>query len=439
MSLWFWLKTLLTGSRFKAMLLEGDRHLRRDKPMDALRVFRQVAETWPTVPEGYDGLSRTFLAMGFRAESQREASIAEALKASKDDPGNFNAQFDLARGFFEKELFGWAATHIENALGLRPGDREAQSLAAKIFRQNRNYSKAAQILRQALLREPFEWEHYEQLAFCLRAMGKPQEALKAASLAKLLKEVSADLLNPEPVAKAAYQFVNTSQPDLAEKLVEQALSLNPDQPELLRLKGELLVIDRKMKEAVEVLRRSVELDPTDTLAHKALAKAYHALGDKVQALKHLELAKTMEQAQQKGSRTENSLAAIKIYLESGQTKQAIAAHDDMKKRFPHDWRVPYARGLILRHQGEAEKALKAFQAASKAEAKEPRTYLAAAEVLSDMGRPRLAVAEARRAVDLAPRDVSIRHFLSGILKKHGFMEKAIEEEDIAASLSDESH
>ena len=438
MGLSFWLKILLTGSRFKAMLLEGNRLLDRDKPMEAMRMFRQVSETWPTLPEGYEGLSQTYLAMGFRPESHREGSIAEALKTLTDDPDNFKAQFDLAKGFSEKELFGWAATHIDNALSLKPDDRDAQALAVKIFRQNKNFSKSAKILRQALGREPFEGEHYEQLAFCLRALGKPQEALKAASLSKLLRDVSDDLLNPEPVGKAAYQFVNTSQPDLAEKLVERALSLNPDQPELLRLQGELLVIDRRMSEAVEVLNRSVGLDPTDTLAHKALAKAHNALGDKAKALKHLELAKTMETAQKGGNRAENRLAAIKMYLESGQFPQAVEAHADLKSRFPSDWRVPYAKGLILRRQGEAEKALKAFRAASAVEAKEPRIYLAAADMLSEMDKPRMAVAEARRAVDLAPRSVAIRHFLSALLKKHGYMEKAIEEEDIAASLSEDS-
>ena len=438
MGLMFLLKILLTGSRFKALLLEGERFLHRDKPMDSLRIFREVTEVWPTAPEGYDGLNRTFLAMGFRPEAQREGNIAEALKSLKDDPNNFKAQYDLAKGFFEKELYGWAATHIDNALSLRPEDIEANALAAKIFRLNKNYSKAAKILRRSLSREPFEGDSYEQLAFCLRAMGKPQEALKAASLSKLLKEVAADLLNPDPVSKAAYQFVNTSQPDLAEQLVERALSLNPDQPELLRLKGELLILDRKVKEAAEVLQHSVDLDPTDVMAHKALAKAYNALGDKVQALKHLEMARTMEQAQSKGSRAENLLAALKMYLESGQLKQAIEAHAEMKKRYPHDWRVFYAQGLILRNQKELEKALKSFQAASKLETNEPRIFLSAAEIYSDMDQPRLAVAEARRAVELAPRDASIRHFLSGILKKHGYMEKAIEEEDIAASLIEES-
>jgi Flp pilus assembly protein TadD len=50
-----------------------------------------------------------------------------------------------------------------------------------------------------------------------------------------------------------------------------------------------------------------------------------------------------------------------------------------------------------------------------------------------------AVSEARQAVALSPRDPEVRIALAEILRAHGYMDQAIEEEELAESLAKRNH
>ena len=54
---------------------------------------------------------------------------------------------------------------------------------------------------------------------------------------------------------------------------------------------------------------------------------------------------------------------------------------------------------------------------------------------SDAGEVLEAVGEARKAVNLSPRDPEIRRVLAGILRTHGYTDQAIEEDELAEAFS----
>jgi tetratricopeptide (TPR) repeat protein len=428
----FW--TLLTGSRLKAYLLEGDKLLKAGNHLNALEYYRKVQQGWPTRPEGYEGMSRAYHAMGFRLEAQREATIAESMEILKERPDDLPARVEMVKALLEKEMFGWAATHADQAVRLAPRRLDVLRLAARAFRANRNYDKAAQALRQALRLNPLDAELYELLAYILKAGQHSAEAAKAASLAKALKSIQNDPGNVEEMTRAVRQFLAAGQKRLALTLVDGTLKQYPQSAGLFRLRGELLLGQRELKEAVLSLRRALQLSPTDLTAHRLLAKAYETDGQPLKAQHHLRLAATLDKAQKSSDLVEAEVALIRVLLENKQLGEARQRAETLFRSQREDWRAPYVLALVLAAQGLGQQALAFLNRACRLNEKAPETRMEMARIHSAADEVVEAVSEARKAVSLAPRNSDMRFALAQILRKHGYLEQALEEEQLAESL-----
>ena len=203
-----WFLTLLTGSKLKAGLLEGDRLLASENYVDALNVFREITHAWPNEPAGYEGMSRTYQAMGLRLEARREADIADALEALENDPDDVHSRTKLAQALYEKEMYGWAAAQIQHALKLAPRDPEVLETAVLAFTSNRNFAKAVATIRKLLAKRPLDAGLYEKLAVNLQGAQDPSGATKATALAAALKAALDDPGDPAAVDRAVRNFLS---------------------------------------------------------------------------------------------------------------------------------------------------------------------------------------------------------------------------------------
>lgn len=430
--LWIW--SLLTGSSFKASLMEGERLIKAKKNIEALDVFREVVSQYPTNPAGYIGLAKTYRAMGLRLEAGREATIADCLERIKDDPEDQEARLDIAEAYFDKDMFGWAATHIEQALKHKPIKDEILLLAARIFRANRNYSKAIAVLQSALKRKPLDADIYEKLAFNLRSANQTAEAVKAATIAKALKTINANPGDAQVLGEAVRQLASVGKTRLGAALVEGAAKGQANDPGMQRLFGEMQLSEHKFHDAILALRRTVQLDPTDIRAHRLLAKAYQSLGEIDKAQHHLATAENMNAAAQGGDQAGTALATVQMLLDTNDLAGAIQRTQAMAATHPQDWRSSYALGLCFMAQEKYAEAKAAFIKSKAAGPKQPGPVMGQAQAHSMLNESLEALGEARRAVHLDPRDAAVRRELAGILRKHGYIEQAVEEEDLADSL-----
>ena len=434
MSLKLTLLTLFTGSRLKAYIMEGQKMLRAGRHLDALQYFRKVQKGWPTRVEGYDGMSQSYHAMGLRLESRREAAIVESMRILKDKPDDLRARIEMVKAFLEKEMFGWAATHANQAVKLAPRQIEVLRLAARAFRANRNYDKAAQALRQALRLDPLDAELYELLAFTLRSGNHTAEAIKAGGLAKALKSVANNPGDSQEVAKAVRQFLTAGQRRLAMALVERSLKSNPASSGLFSLRGELLLTQRDEKGAIINLRKALELDPGDSKAHRLLAKAYQAEGHPLKTRHHLQLAVALERAKKSSDLVGAEAAQIKVLMENKQVEEARKRAEALFRTQREDWRSSYSLGTVLQAQNLPKEARAFLSRASRLNDKAPEPHLELSRLHSEANEAVEAVGEARKAVSLAPRNADIRFALAQVLRTHGYLEQALEEEELAESL-----
>ncbi len=434
MSWMFWLWSLLTGSRLKASLLEGRRLLNAGEHLKALEMFRQVEQEWPNSPEGYAGMAQAYEAMGLKLEAKREATIAQALETMADNPDDIPSRVALARAYLEKEMYGWAAAHADHAIKIAPNHPEVMEVAIAAYTRNRNYDKAVKVLRRAIQKDPLQAELYEKLSHNLRAIRQVEQASKAAAVAEALRAVDQEPGNPEVVDRAVRNFLIRGQRELAQKLVERCLQSNPDVAGLHRLRGELLLLARKPQEAIEALSQAIRLDATDAKAHQLISKAYQGEGDTEKAEHHATLAKIIKDARESSDPLEAGVALVRVLIDSGNLEKAQAEAEALIKKNPQDWRSPFLKGLVLKAQGDLPKALAAFQQARRQNDNAALIHLEIALILSEIGDPVEAIGEARKAVNLSPRDPAIRLALVGLLRTHGYMDQAIEEEEIIESL-----
>jgi tetratricopeptide (TPR) repeat protein len=437
MSLGFriWLWSLLTGSRLKAYLLEGKRLLQSGNHVAALDIYRQIAAQWPNRPEGYQGAAKVYQAMGLRPEAAREAQIARALEKLNRDPDDVQARMDLAEALADKELYSRAAGHIDRALKVAPRNRDLLRLAYQIFQKNRNYRRAVRALEELIRLEPLDAELYERLAENLRAARLHAKATRARALANALKAVREDPGNSEVVDQAVRQLLNNGQRRQALALVERCLKDHPNQSGLLRIYGELLLEEQDTKGAIRALRQAVELDPIDIKAHTLLGRAYLREGMVSKAEHHLNLVKTIEDAHRSNDPLEAHATIVRVLIDNGNLEEARRRAEQLARQHPDDWRAPFVLGMVKRAQGRDAEAKRAFLDSIRLNPNAPEPHLELAKLYSDAGDVMEAVSEARAAVNLAPRDPEVRRALAAVLRAHGYIDQAIEEEELAEAFA----
>ncbi len=431
--LWLW--TVLTGSRLKALVLEGERLLIAARQTEALEFFRTVSREWPSRPEGYEGMGKVYQTMGLRLEANREKTIAEALVKLDDSPDDVKVRTELAQALVEKEMYGWAAAHMSHVTKLAPRDTEILRLAARVFTLNRNYDKAVDALYGVLQREPLDPDLYQQLSQNLRATHNTQEAAKASALSEALRAVNNDPGNSEVVDRAVRQFQASGQRRLCLALVERSIKGNPNKAGLFRLQGELLLDERNSKHAVLALRKAVDMDPTDQKAHRLLGRAYEIEGQIDNAEHHLSLAQEMDTARKSDDPLDAELVVVRVLLDADHLDQARKRAEAMAAEHRDNWRAPHVLGLVQKKLGKTGEALESFQRARRLNQRAAEPRMEIAWLLSEHGQALEAIGEARQAVQLAPREPEVRRSLAQILRAHGYMDQAIEEEDLADSLT----
>jgi tetratricopeptide (TPR) repeat protein len=430
-SLW----TLLTGSRQKAMLLEGRRLLHARRFSAALSVYRGLVNQWPELVDGYQGLAELFQEMGLADEARKQLAIVTALQTLRKKPDDIESHLRLAREFHETGNYKGALPHAEAALRHAPRNPEVIRLAAVVLRYNNQFRRALEVLDQGLALEPLAPDLYEQQTFNLRAMGKQVDAAKVANLARALRAVDKNPGDPEELEKAIYQLAVVGRRAQALPLVDKALAANPGIPGLFALRGELLLAEGQAQEALEALTQAVELDATDLKAQNLLAKAYSQTGNSEQAIWHSQLAKQIEAAKANPEHIETELGLVGVLLKSGQVKKAMARVEKLLPIYGGDWRCHYIMGLVRHAQGKRQEAMECLRKAVHMNDRSPEIFFAMARLQVEAGRMEDGLSQGRHAVSLAPRQLWVREEMASLLESMGLMDLAREERQLGEAIA----
>jgi|GEM_PF-3196173 tetratricopeptide (TPR) repeat protein len=426
---------LLTGSRQKAMLLEGRRLLNARRFSASLEVYRHLINEWPELVEGYEGLAALFQEMGLTEEARKQQAIVTALQTLRKKADDAESHLRLAREFYDTGHYKASLPHAEAALRQTPRRPDVVRLTAVVLRYNNLFKRAMEVLNQALVHEPLAPDLYEQQTFNLRAMGKQLEAAKVGNLAKALRSVENNPGDPEELQKAIYQLAVVGRRAQALPLVDRALEATPEIPGLFTLRGELLLEDGRPQEALENLRQAVELDATDIKGQNLLAKAYSQVGNSEQAIWHGQLAKQLEGAKAHPEHIETELGMVGVLLKSGQVKRALARAEKLLPIYGDDWRCHYIMGLVRHAQGKRAEAMESLRKAVHMNDRSPEIFFAMARLQVEAGRMEDGLSQGRHAVSLAPRQMWVREEMASLLESMGLMDLAREERQLGEAIA----
>ena len=183
--------------------------------------------------------------------------------------------------------------------------------------------------------------------------------------------------------------------------LENAQKLRPDLVEAQNLKGQLQYQNQDLKGAESTLKQAIETSK-DPLAYYNLGMVYKKDGKFAEAkaafLDALNGASAGEIAFKAATQlgmlhaTQGDLPNAKYYFE-----RAVALS-------PGNAKYHYNLALILHQTGENERALDELGEAIKLGSENPQTYMYVSRLYAELGKPELAEAALRRALNEAPKD-----------------------------------
>jgi tetratricopeptide (TPR) repeat protein len=291
----------------------GEMLERRGRRSEALAIFNAAL----TRNADNDALVRAHarLAAGKRApplpslrESASEALIASAsaFLARKDDDAAL-AYLRLALRLDPTRDEGWimvgdvleATGDLPGAraawLTPRPGSTQYESARAKLafsYQSADQKDQALTVARQTLAATPKDPDAAITLADLLRA---DEHYAESASLLDGLIAAQGDHPDWKLLYMRAVDYEESGRWADAEKDLQQALKVHPDDPEILNFLG-YSWIDRgeRLGEALAMVQKAVTLDPESGAMIDSLGWGYYRLGDYRKAVEKLETAVALE-------------------------------------------------------------------------------------------------------------------------------------------------
>src|SRR6266849_5938112 len=287
------------------LALVAETRLRELQFSSAFYLYRRALEKMPAMRGLHAQVAEVYRRTGHpdwtSLEEQKERALTEldcrtqTLECQFRE-GQFLGLLASAKGTHTPESYYWLSRAYNELalqafarLGQLPPSVEQHELKAHIFSGQKRYADAAQEWREALKLSPPDNQIQKQLAITLK--------------------FSQDYAGALP-------------------LLQGLLHGQPASAELNYLTGETLLDLQRAQEAIPLLLRAVNRDPKLIAAHKALARAYLAVGKAHDAIPHLKAALASDED---GSLHYQLARAYQATGQPGLAKEMLADYDKTQR------------------------------------------------------------------------------------------------------------
>lgn len=200
---------------------------------------------------------------------QSEAALSQMIAEYPDEVEAYRL---LAVMYYDQGAATRALSALSQVERLAPEDYRPFHMAGLILTDNENFPQANNQFRQALQNNPPE--HVEdairiELAKSLIRVREYQEAIEVLEALRR-SEDSAALL--------AECYWSLGQKDQATQFINKTLSANPDHLPSLRIKARLMEDQGQLDEAIEILKKVVQIEPFDVERRYNLVQLLGAQG-----------------------------------------------------------------------------------------------------------------------------------------------------------------
>jgi tetratricopeptide (TPR) repeat protein len=283
--------------------------LRANQPQRALDLLDRLAAA-KALPEGAGHLRALALQDLNRTQDAEKEWLAELAL----HPGNGRAHALMAQLLIDQGRLEEAGRHLEDARRFAPGFSFIELLTGRLALQQDDDERAQRAFRDYLILEPYgssaaEAHHALALIYSRRGPGGADQGAAHERASQALEQVYAYLASyesrlaqdPEDIEAAdgaARAYLSLYQNfggdrrllDKAEPALLYVLERKPDHATALYNLGFVRAEQKRLPEALELFRRSVEADPEAAPARINLGRTLLALGRNEEAARELDRA-----------------------------------------------------------------------------------------------------------------------------------------------------
>lgn len=361
---------------------------------------------------------------------EREAAIARLRAAidreSFDTVGRTRARTALASMLIVQGDLEMAEVILNQTLAADGEDADALTLRGRVLLDRDQIEPAVTDLRNALSQRPASPTILMLMAAANLRLGNEAQAEDNLSQAARVSGYA-----PEPVRRYVVQLLAGGRPDIAEKVLEDALEANGRRADLLAAIGEIRLVQqnwvgaRRVGEELKSL--PVVKGTVANAADRILAAALEGEGKSDQSVSLLEASWN-----QAGGGDRMAIRALTdAYLKNGQQDRAVEFLDSVVARYPNNIDALIQRSRVYIAARDISTAQTTLEKAVALQPANPAPRMALLEVLIGTDQIDAAIAEARDALAKSEVDApAIRLVLATQLAQTGQRAAAIAEYDI---------
>ncbi|HXN23758.1 MAG TPA: tetratricopeptide repeat protein [Candidatus Dormibacteraeota bacterium] len=404
---------------------------RSEYAIQAIEFYKTAYALDPKSPVIGERLAEIYL----KTQRIRDA-VTEAQQILKRDPNDLPTRRLLARIYVrtlgdlssvsgQSDSVVKALEQYNEILRIDPSDTEAALWLAKLYRLQNDREKAKRALRALLQRDPENEAGIEQLTQLLLDEGKSSDAIA------LLEGIVKRSPTPGLFDLLGDAYTQMKNPVKAEQAFRQAMELEPQEASHRRGLGQALIAQAKYNEALEQYKKISQIDPDDAETYLSLAKIYQELHQLDLAEKNLLIAR-----QHSPGSPEVIYNEAMLYQSQGRYEDAIRVLSDAAASVKTQVTLtPSSRrtlailyqqlGRLYREVERYPAALNTFQEMLKlGEDEDRRARVEIIETYQTAKDVPHALESARKALELYPRDHSIRVRYALLLAEKGDTDEA---------------
>lgn len=220
-----------------------------------------------------------------RLSGQIPKAVELYQQCLKVDPTNDAALFELSKLYHQGQNFPAALDHAKRAAAADKENIWYRFLLADLYSQNGKLDEAATVYREILAKWPDRYEVYFDLANMLAYGGKVDEAIKVYAEQEKRFGLSEELIMQE-----FGMLSESGRSAELQALVERAIKAHPNDPRYQGLLAEVYDQQGEHEKALAQYRKTLELDPGNSMVRIALAEHYYSTGKMDEAYDELGLA-----------------------------------------------------------------------------------------------------------------------------------------------------
>ncbi|MDP3071628.1 MAG: tetratricopeptide repeat protein [Opitutaceae bacterium] len=409
---------------------------------EALQLYRQLAEANPKIADfhflvasvleqkGQTAEARFVLAalhehapdylpalekmVGYdMADKKFPAAIARLEAYVARHPAAAVAHLMLANIFLQQSDTAKAETALKKAIELQPDAQVAYGLLAKLYIDSQQTDKAIATLRATVEKNPKDFGAH----FVLGTLHESQKNYPAARDA-YEATVAANPKMGHALNNLAYLYADQLVDlDKAQDVAQRAREALPGQAEIADTLGWILYKKGQYPRSVALLEEAIEKLPDNADVRLHLGLAYYMSGQEAAARTNLEKALKQQPAVAGAAEARQCLAVLATDIGNAAAarpvlEQAVAARKD-------DPVANLRLAAILEREGNAGKALAAYEIALKTNPSLVPAVVAAMRIHASRNETAKALALGREARKLVPADTQLTQALGRLTYQAG--------------------